>query len=81
LVNGTTLYKSGENILIDHYITWNAHEFYTRFDLPYNLSVPPNARNIRGEILPAETISSGIWQAILEFLAKYCCRRSKEDDK
>jgi hypothetical protein len=54
-LDGTSLYKSGENILIDNNVTWNLHEFYSRIALPMNVNAPENARNIRGELLPASS--------------------------
>jgi hypothetical protein len=55
LLNGTSLYKSGENILIDNNVTWNLHEFYSQIALPFTGATPENARNIRGELLPASS--------------------------
>jgi hypothetical protein len=52
LFNGSTKYKSGDCIVIDHDVTWHVHEFYTRMCLPYNPAEPENARTILGDLLP-----------------------------
>jgi NAD(P)-dependent dehydrogenase (short-subunit alcohol dehydrogenase family) len=51
LFDGSTKYQSSDSILIDHDVTWNAHEFYKVLCLPGLPQEQPNARNLLGELL------------------------------
>jgi len=53
LIDGTTQYKSGDCIVIDNDVTWNAHEFYARLCLPYEPTEPGNAKDVLGRPLTA----------------------------
>jgi len=57
LIDGTTLYKSGDCIVIDHEITWNAHEFYKTLCIGGLHGNVPNKRNIYGQLLEESTKS------------------------